>query len=922
MKYSIMKYYLICFLAVVTNVSVQADDQPITPVEVKLDREVNYAQDIAPILKKNCIACHNSKTREGELSLESPDKMLEGGDSGPSIAPGKPKDSFLYLVASHIEEPVMPPLPNKMNAHDLTGKELWKLKRWIELGAKGKALSGRSALNWTGPAANLHPIYSLTLTPNEDYVVSGIGNRAEMISLTDVNNRQDFIDPELKTFAHRDFVNAIAVDPTGRFAASAGYRIVKIWERSDPQTLHSLPAGSPIVIASRSGNGQFYCLVNQAGKVIVGAEKPGVTWESGIKQISAATVDDQGKLAFLATGNEIRVVDLASKNVVRFAVPSPAHSLVEWGGKIIAGHADGVIRFWHRPAGSATYLAQGTELKKHKTAVSKLELVAGELQGLISFSAEGLISLWDLKTNGLKNEWATGGDVKSFALSGDRKRLVSVHASGKVAVWNEQKKLEREIKSPARLLLQVKSSEENVAIAKSLTTYHQTLQKAAVKNVTDRKAALEKAKKALEETAKTFEASKKPKGDAAVALGAVKKEIAAAKETPELKKKLEAAQKVFDEKQKAFTDSQEKHQRANKTIGLETASLTKAEAEKLESDKHVEQAVAHSKTKETELAAFKAEVAKNTLKAVGVRFVDAQRLQVVTEQGLAEDWNLSNGLPLQTQSVGAVKQTVQILPLAQDHVCCIAADGEAHLVNMSVSWKLRSRLGPADGKLVVTDSQLVGRVTSLSFSPDGKLLATGGGNPSRDGELILWDWKAGEISRKISDAHSDVVLSVKFSRDGEQLLTGAADKFVKIFRVDSGEMVRSFEGHTEHVLSADWAADALSIASASADKTIKIWDTQNGSQKRTISGFGKQVTDLDYIGVGDKLVSSCGDKAVRMYTTSNGSNYRSLSGAENYLYSIAVTQNEELVISGGQGGIIRIWDAKTGKLLNSLKPVK
>ncbi|MBL4886299.1 MAG: hypothetical protein JKY95_17435, partial [Planctomycetaceae bacterium] len=91
---------------------------------------------------------------------------------------------------------------------------------------------------------------------------------------------------------------------------------------------------------------------------------------------------------------------------------------------------------------------------------------------------------------------------------------------------------------------------------------------------------------------------------------------------------------------------------------------------------------------------------------------------------------------------------------------------------------------------------------------------------------------------------------------------------------------------------------------------------------RTISGFGKQVTGINYVGTSDNLVSSCGDKAVRMYQAANGKNYRTLNGAENYLYTIAVTRNEELVISGGQNGIVRVWDGKTGKLLNSIKPVE
>ena len=385
-----MKYNSVIILAVATTISVgttlQADEKPIVPAEIKLGRKVSYSQDIVPILKKNCIACHNAKTKEGDLNLESPQLMLTGGDSGASIEPGKPDDSYLYLVASRTEEPLMPPLPNKMNAHKLTSQEVWKLRRWIELGAKGSASIGRTPLKWINPAKNLSPIYSLTLTPQDDYIVSGIGNRIEVISLTDANDRQSLVDPELKTYAHRDFVNAIAVDPTGKFVASAGYRTVKIWERSEPQLVQTVPASSPIISTARSNNGQFYAVVNQAGKVSTGNDKPVANWDSGLTQVSATAVDDLGKTVTLATGNEIRIIDLQKPaEALTVAVTSPVHSLIFWDKKIISGHADGVVRVWHRPEGAATYVAEGTELKKHKTAVSKLELITTAPVGLIAF---------------------------------------------------------------------------------------------------------------------------------------------------------------------------------------------------------------------------------------------------------------------------------------------------------------------------------------------------------------------------------------------------------------------------------------------------------------------------------------------------------------------------------------------------------
>ena len=57
-----------------------------------------------------------------------------------------------------------------------------------------------------------------------------------------------------------------------------------------------------------------------------------------------------------------------------------------------------------------------------------------------------------------------------------------------------------------------------------------------------------------------------------------------------------------------------------------------------------------------------------------------------------------------------------------------------------------------------------------------------------------------------------------------------------------------------------------------------------------------------------------------MHLTTNGSNYRNLSGSTDYVYSVAGSRDESIVIAGGEDGILRVWDAKTGKLLNSFNP--
>ena len=70
------------------------------------------------------------------------------------------------------------------------------------------------------------------------------------------------------------------------------------------------------------------------------------------------------------------------------------------------------------------------------------------------------------------------------------------------------------------------------------------------------------------------------------------------------------------------------------------------------------------------------------------------------------------------------------------------ADKSAILWNTEPAWPLVRTIGSADDP-----SKFIDRVISLDFSPDGRLLATGGGYPSRSGELKLWNPADGTLVR-------------------------------------------------------------------------------------------------------------------------------------------------------------------------------
>jgi WD40 repeat protein len=252
-----------------------------------------------------------------------------------------------------------------------------------------------------------------------------------------------------------------------------------------------------------------------------------------------------------------------------------------------------------------------------------------------------------------------------------------------------------------------------------------------------------------------------------------------------------------------------------------------------------------------------------------------------------------------------------------------SADQTAKVWELSPAWSLAGQLGPKpEAPQDLGPSPFVSRVLALDFSDDGTLLAAGGGDPSRSGELMIWDVAKQTLVRNITDAHSDTVFGVEFSSDGKYLVSGAADKFVKVFEVATGKHVKSFEGHTHHVLDVSWKGDASLIASAGADNAIKIWNVETGEQQRTIAGYPKQVTSIQFMGRGNNIASCGGDGTVRFHQADNGNNFRNFAGATDYMYSVAATGDEKLVVAGGEDGMLRVWNGTNGQVIINFEAPK
>ena len=88
-----------------------------------------FEKQVRPLLAEHCFRCHGPEKQRGELRLDSRKAILEGGDSGPAIEPGKPEKSRLVDAINHRNGIAMPPKTR------LTAKQIAVLTDWVKQGA-------------------------------------------------------------------------------------------------------------------------------------------------------------------------------------------------------------------------------------------------------------------------------------------------------------------------------------------------------------------------------------------------------------------------------------------------------------------------------------------------------------------------------------------------------------------------------------------------------------------------------------------------------------------------------------------------------------------------------------------------------------------------------------------------------------------
>jgi WD40 repeat protein len=242
------------------------------------------------------------------------------------------------------------------------------------------------------------------------------------------------------------------------------------------------------------------------------------------------------------------------------------------------------------------------------------------------------------------------------------------------------------------------------------------------------------------------------------------------------------------------------------------------------------------------------------------RFGNLPRLVTLTQSGSLDVWDITDrkivfSLGENTQP-GASFTALALSP--DDRWLAVGAnDGIVRL------WNLVSN------KRVRVLEHLTGLVTSLDFSPDSHTLAAGAVSDCAANIVIAaWDVATGALREAPSGAPS-TVNAVVYSPDGKVLASGGANGVVYLKPLAGGDGLELY-GHTAEITALAYSPDGSRLASAGRDHAVFVWNTASGEQVRGLVGHADDVTSLGFEPGQGLLASGSVDGDVRLWEPDSG----------------------------------------------------
>ncbi len=229
-------------------------------------------------------------------------------------------------------------------------------------------------------------------------------------------------------------------------------------------------------------------------------------------------------------------------------------------------------------------------------------------------------------------------------------------------------------------------------------------------------------------------------------------------------------------------------------------------------------------------------------------------------------------------------------------------------------WQVRN----PDGVFELTGFK--GRANAVDFSPGGDRFITG----DAEGYLQLWSITPFRLLRTVYNDDADFQ-KVAFSQDGVLLLGACPDGSIHVYRAGDGETVRSIRAHGGMIKALDTPLQKNVVLSAGADKSLKLWSLPSGKKLADIPAHDSMIMAGAISGDGSRAVSTSmktmeesGSGAIKpvikVWDLSVNKVVHTFTRGGGMVMAADISPRNSFIAAGDAQGAIRLFDINTGSL--------
>jgi len=303
--------------------------------------------------------------------------------------------------------------------------------------------------------------------------------------------------------------------------------------------------------------------------------------------------------------------------------------------------------------------------------------------------------------------------------------------------------------------------------------------------------------------------------------------------------------------------------------------------------------------------------------------------------GTARLWNLPQGFPCGKEATLLASKTSIVLhhskkttssllsnaasteqqQQSQMDVTTLDWSGDGKLLATG-SYDGSAKVWTEDGQLLATFDKHRGPIFSLRWNRRGDLLLSG----SVDRTAIVWDLKTQQMLQQF-ELHKAPTLDVDWRPDDSTFATCSTDRSIFVCRVGEAKPLRLFQEHTDEVNAVRWDPSGSLLASCSDDGTCKIWGLKSESSIFTLADHRKEIYTLKWspTGKGSRnpqkpllLATASFDNTVRLWDPQEGRCLFTLAKHTEPVYAIAFHPSGEFLASGSFDRSLIVWSLKDG----------